>query len=34
MKLHSPQIPTFAYEKAKKGIDAGEGVYAVDEKGK
>ena len=27
-----PQIPTFAYEKARKGIDAGEGVYAVDKK--
>jgi hypothetical protein len=25
-----PQIPTFAYEKAKEGIAAGEGVYAVD----
>lgn len=29
-----PQIPRWAYKKAKKGIDAGEGAYAVDTKGK
>ena len=28
----SPQIPTFAYRTAKKGIEAGEGAYAVDKK--
>jgi hypothetical protein len=27
-----PQIPTFAYKRAKRGIDAGEAAYAVDEK--
>jgi hypothetical protein len=27
-----PQIPRWAYKKAKKGIDAGEGAYAVDKK--
>lgn len=27
-----PQIPPWAYKKAKKGIDAGEGVYTVDKK--
>ena len=25
-----PQIPTWAYNSAKKGIEAGEGVYQVD----
>ncbi len=29
-----PQIPRWAYKTAKKGIDAGEGVYAVDKQEK
>lgn len=31
LNRHCPPIPTWAYRRAKKGIDAGEGSYRVDE---